>query len=246
MRNIPPATKHLLIINCILYFAVALTTGRGGEHPLDVLMLYYPASEHFGVWQFVTYMFMHGGFAHLFFNMYSLWLFGAVVEQQLGTKRFLILYFVAGIGAALLHTGVQYLQYMQEFNVYLGRLTDALPMLDSEQIRLYAQEHFVDEYLQPWGVEAICPPTLGASGAIYGVMMAFAVLNPRAELQLIFPPVRLTAGWMVVIFGAIEILTGVFATADGVAHFAHLGGMLFAFFLVLYWKKHLYDNYWNN
>ena len=244
MRNTPPATRNLLIINCIVYFAVMLTAGRE-QGPFDMFMLYYPTSEYFHWWQYVTYMFMHGGFAHLFFNMYALWLFGSMVEQTLGTKRFLILYFVTGIGAALLHTGVEYYQYMKEFNLYVDRLSAVMPGLDTEAVTAFAREHFVSDYLRPWGVEAICPPTVGASGAIYGVMMAFAMLHPRAEMQLIIPPVRLTAKWMVIVFGGIELLTGIFATADGVAHFAHLGGMLFAFFLVLYWKKHLYDNYWN-
>ena len=244
MRNIPPATRNLLIINCIVYFAVMLTAGRG-QGAFDMLMLYYPTSDYFHWWQYVTYMFMHGGFAHLFFNMYALWLFGTMVEQTLGTKRFLILYFVTGIGAALLHTGVEYYQYMKEFNIYVDKLSFVMPGLDPEAVTAYAREHFVSDYLRPWGVEAICPPTVGASGAIYGVMMAFAMLHPRAEMQLIFPPVRLTAMWMVIVFGGIELLTGIFATSDGVAHFAHLGGMLFAFFLVLYWKKHMYDHYWN-
>lgn len=245
MRNIPPATKHLLIINCLLYLAVLLTGNQAQGGPLDMLMLYYPTSEHFHFWQFFTYMFMHGGFAHLFFNMYSLWLFGTMVEQTLGTKRFLILYFVAGLGAALIHTGVQYFQYMHEFNAYVDMICQDLPGANPDTVRELDHTYFEGTYLQPWGVEAICPPMLGASGAIYGIMMAFAMLHPRAEMQLIFPPVRLTAKWMVIIFGAIEILTGIFYTADGVAHFAHLGGMLFAFFLVLYWKKHLYDSYWN-
>ncbi|MDT3365805.1 MAG: rhomboid family intramembrane serine protease [Bacteroidota bacterium] len=244
MRNIPPATKHLLIINCLLYLAVVLTGNQGQGGPLDVLMLYYPTSEHFHFWQYFTYMFMHGGFMHLFFNMYALWLFGSMVEQTLGTKRFLILYFVAGIGAALVHTGVEYYQYWREFGSYVKELAVLNPMASAEEIRQFAEETFVSGY--PYGdIDQLLPPTVGASGAIYGVMMAFAMLHPRAEMQLIFPPVRLTAKWMVVVFGGIEILTGIFATGDGIAHFAHLGGMLFAFFLVLYWKKHLYDNYWN-
>lgn len=235
MRNIPPATKHLLIINCLLYLAVVLTGNQGQGGPLDVLMLYYPTSEHFHFWQYFTYMFMHGGFMHLFFNMYSLWLFGTMVEQTLGTKRFVILYVVAGVGAALVHTGVEYLRSPGEYEEYLEWFIASNPQFGVETLKEVAPHCFVEQL----------PPTVGASGAIYGVMMAFAMLHPRAEMQLLFPPVRLTAKWMVIIFGGLEILTGIFYTADGVAHFAHLGGMLFAFFLVLYWKKHLYDNYWN-
>lgn len=235
-----PVTRNLLIINIILYIAVAISPTA-----LDSFCLYYPASEHFRLWQLVTYMFIHGGFAHIFFNMYALWLFGSVVEQALGTKRYLILYFVTGIGAALLHLGVEYFQYTAEFNNYVTQLTRINPGFAPEDIKAFAEDHFVTDYLAiAGGVEAICPPTVGASGAIYGLMMAFAMLNPKAEMMLIFPPVRLTAKWMVVVFGGIEILTGIFATSDGVAHFAHLGGMLFAFLLVLYWKKRMYRSNW--
>jgi len=238
-----PVTRNLLIVNIILFIAASVSPAA-----FDSFALYYPASEYFRPWQFVTYMFMHGGFAHLFFNMYSLWLFGAVVERILGTKRYLILYFAAGIGAALIHLGVEYLQYMSAYHEYVDKLTAYFalvsPDTDAAAIEAYAREHFVPEYLAVVGIEGICPPTVGASGAIYGLMMAFAMLNPKAEMMLIFPPVRLTARWMVIIFGGLELLTGIFYTSDGVAHFAHLGGMIFAFFLVLYWKQKLYRSNW--
>lgn len=233
--RMPPATRNILIINVIIYLATALTTGADGTTAFDSFALFYPASDYFRPWQFITYMFVHGGFAHLFFNMYALWLFGSMVEQTLGTKRFLILYFVAGIGAAAIHLGVEYFQYQHELQAYIE-------MLKSDP-NLFGADPAVIESLAPKYFR--CQPMVGASGAIYGLMMAFAMLHPRAEMQLIIPPVRLTAKWMVVVFGGIEILTGIFATNDGIAHFAHLGGMLFAFFLVLYWKRRLYDNYWS-
>jgi membrane associated rhomboid family serine protease len=146
-------------------------------------------------WQLVTYMFMHGGFGHLFFNMYTLYIFGSVLENIWGTKKFLTFYFVTGVGAALVNIGVQY-------------LTGSFAL------------------------------TVGASGAIYGILMGYAMLYPDSILTLIFPPVSMKAKWFVLIFAGIELLLGISNNpADNVAHFAHLGGLVFAFLLIMYWKK---------
>jgi membrane associated rhomboid family serine protease len=152
-------------------------------------------------------MFMHGGFMHILFNMYTLVMFGMVVERALGTKKFLILYFVAGFGAVALHTGVEWIQAQSM----------------SPNSAAY--------------IDLLRTPVVGASGAIYGVLVAFAMLYPQARMTLIFPPVTLDAKWMVAIFIGIELLTGITGTQMGIAHFAHLGGALFAFLLVLYWRK---------
>lgn len=245
-----PATKHLLIVNVIIYIAWSMTSLRGGSGPLDSLALFYPATGYFHWWQPVTYMFMHGNFTHILFNMYSLWLFGAVVERILGTKRYLILYFVAGLGAAATHLGVQYLSYSATVTGYVQKLSTMFPETDPAVLYHMVRENFF-AYAQAFETEesisslVFLHPTVGASGAVYGLMMAFAMLNPRAEMMLIFPPVRLSAKWMVIIFGSIELLTGIFSTADGIAHFAHLGGMLFAFFLILQWRNKRYDTYWS-
>jgi membrane associated rhomboid family serine protease len=157
-------------------------------------------------------MFMHGGWWHIFFNMYTLVMFGMVVERALGTKKFLILYFVTGLGAVALHTGVEWLDVHR-----LAASTD-----------LAAQADVLD---------ILRTPMVGASGAVYGVLVAFAMLYPEARMTLIFPPVTLDAKWMVAIFIGIELLTGITGTQMGIAHFAHLGGALFGFLLVLYWRK---------
>jgi membrane associated rhomboid family serine protease len=173
----------------------------------------YPAASDFRWWQPVTHMFMHDGIWHILFNMYTLVMFGMVVERVLGTKKFLILFFVTGFGAVLLHTGVEYLQVRSLIKEYTPEPYSAQQIYD------------------------MIPHVLGASGAVYGVLVAFAMLYPEARMTLIFPPVTLDAKWMVAIFIGIELLTGITGAQMGVAHFAHLGGALFGFLLILYWRK---------
>lgn len=177
--------------------------------------LFYPSSPFFHFWQPVTHMFMHGGFWHLFFNMYTLYFFGRVLEERWGAKKFLIFYFVTGIGAALVHTGVEWIQ-MQH---WMGQVAEG---------SLAAQADIYNLKMTP---------TVGASGAIYGVLMGFAMLYPDAIMSLIFPPISLKAKWFVLIFGGIELLTGVTGVGGGIAHFAHLGGLIFGYLLIMYWKK---------
>ena len=192
LANVPKVTRNLLIINVLMFIGTLLNE----ETMTRVFALFYPASPLFHGWQYITHMFMHGGFWHIFFNMYTLFIFGSVVERIIGEKKFLIFYFVCGLGAAGLHLGVQALQ--------------AAPSM---------------------------VPTLGASGAIYGVLIAYAMLFPDSKLTLIFPPISLSAKVWVLIFIGIELVTGLLGTADGIAHFAHLGGMLLGFLLITYWKK---------
>ena len=205
LQRIPPVTRHLLIINVLMYIATMVNE----NFMLGTFAMFYPASPLFRWWQPLTHMFMHGGIWHILFNMYTLVMFGMVVERALDTKKFLILYFVAGLGAGALHTGVEWLQVSR-----LMAAGEAAGVID-----LYRT------------------PVVGASGAIYGVLVAFAMLYPEARMTLIFPPVTLDAKWMVAIFIGIELFTGITGTQMGIAHFAHLGGALFGFLLVLYWRK---------
>jgi len=191
--GITPVIKSLLIVNVIMYVATLINQ----DFMVRTFALFYPTTPYFHWWQPLTHMFMHGGFWHIFFNMYTLFIFGCIVEQVIGSKKFAIFYFVCGLGAAAMHLGVQ------SFGSISSQMT----------------------------------PTVGASGAIYGVIIAYAMLFPDAKLTLLFPPVTLSAKWMAVIFIAIELLTGVTGTMDGVAHFAHLGGMLFGWLLITYWRK---------
>ena len=209
--NMPTAIRHIIIINIL----VMIMTKLNADFMYGKFALFYPTSPFFHWWQPVTHMFMHGGFWHLLFNMYTLYLFGSVLERVWGTKKFLIFYFVTGIGAAAIHTGVEWRQ-MQS---WLGQAAQGSI---AAQTAIHALK---------------ITPTVGASGAIYGVLMGYAMLYPDSLLTLIFPPVTLKAKWFVLIFAAIELLTGVTGTGGGIAHFAHLGGLVFGFLLIWYWKK---------
>lgn len=199
--NIPTATRNLFLVNALMFIATCINQ----NYMVATFAMFFPTSPFFHWWQPVTHMFMHGGFWHIFLNMWCLLMFGSALERSIGSKKFVLFYFVAGLGAVAVHTLVQYLQG---------------PILNV--------------------------PTLGASGAIYGIQIGYAMLYPNDIWTLVFPPVSLKAKWFVLIFIAIELFTGITGTADGVAHFAHLGGALFGFLLMLYWKKtgKIYRN-WN-
>lgn len=186
----PRVTRNLIAVNVMVFLATLVNR----EAMMNSFALFFPMSHSFHWWQVVTHMFMHDGIWHIFFNMYALYIFGSVVEQVIGSRKFLIFYFVCGLGAAALHLLVEYLT------------------------------------LSPI-------PTVGASGAIYGVLIAYASLFPDSKLTLIFPPISLSAKSWVLIFAAIELFTGVMGTSDGVAHFAHLGGMLIGWLLIKFWRK---------
>lgn len=223
--RIPTVTKNLILINLIVWIACFIMFKRGSTTMIEQFALFYPGSQFFRFWQPVTHMFMHDwqSIWHLFFNMYTLLIFGSVLERVWGAKKFLLFYFICGLGAAACHCGVQWAQA----SYYLS------------QISAGSQEA-VAQYHQLLGT-----PTVGASGAIYGILIGYAMLYPDSRLTLIFPPVSLTAKWWVIIFAAIEIVTGIFSLGGGIAHFAHLGGMLFGLIMIFIWKrKHtLYGSY---
>ena len=207
----PPVTRNLIIINIIVFIATLINR----EFMTTEFAVFYPTSPFFHWWQVLTHMFMHGGFWHILFNMYTLWLFGSVVENIIGSKKFVLFYFVCGFGAVGLHFGVEYLQlqsYME--GVALGN-SAAIDNINAIKFT----------------------PTVGASGAIYGVLIGYAMLFPSSKMTLLFPPVTLSAKWMVIIFAGIELLTGVTGKVAGVAHFAHLGGMLIGWLMILFWRK---------
>lgn len=206
ISQIPTVTKNLVAINILMFIATLINE----NFMVTNFAMFYPASPFFKPWQILTHMFMHGGFWHIFFNMYSLLMFGSILERSLGPKKYLIFYFVTGLGAVALHTGVEWLQ-----------------------ARVFIANGIAQAYQQ-----LLVTPTLGASGAIYGVLIGFAMLYPQARLTLIFPPIPMTAKWLVIIFAAIELFSGINGIQDGVAHFAHLGGMLFGWLLIRWWRKH--------
>lgn len=219
MSNIPTAVKNIIIINVLVMIMISLNE----EFMIEKFALFYPTSPFFHWWQPVTHMFMHGGFFHLLFNMYTLFIFGSVLERVWGPKKFLIFYFATGLGAAAIHTGVEWIQ-MQSW------IAQAAEGTQSALMSIHTMK---------------MTPTVGASGAIYGVLMGYAMLYPDSMLTLVLPPVSLKAKWFVLIFAGIELLTGITGTGGGIAHFAHLGGLIFGYILIRVWKKrgHLYSRY---
>ncbi len=259
MGSIPPVVLNLLIINILLYLGTTAFQGSGFDLTRN-FALYYPESDFFRPYQFVTHMFLHGSLTHLFFNMFALWMFGRVLESVWGVKRFLLYYFVTGLGAAALHTAVLWLQ--------MGNLAgDAQAFMNTpapETFASFIKEHFpkmqadVSAFISSW-IESpgnsgyineatsfvqkligmkMDVPTIGASGAVFGVLLAFGMLFPNTRLMLLFPPIPIKAKWFVIGYGAIELFAGVMnQPGDQIAHFAHLGGMIFGFILIKYWNK---------
>ena len=214
----PPITLNLIIANFVVWLACAILPI--GETIRDYGMLYWVGSEKFHAYQFFTYMFLHADFSHMFFNMFSLWMFGRTLEIDLGPKKFLTYFFVCGVGAALLHTGVTALEWL---NIKSQIASEAAAM--GQTAAQLANRIFTNHAM------------LGASGAVMGVVMSFGVLHPNAMVMLMFPPIPMKAKWFVVIFLVIEFSAGVVGVKDSIAHFAHLGGMLWGWLLLRYWKK---------
>ena len=247
--RIPPVVKNIIIINVIMFVATLIIRG---DFMYEKLALFHFQSPYFQPYQILTHMFMHGGFWHIFFNMYTLFFFGCILENVWGGKKFLLFYLVTGIGAALCHSGVMYLQTQHILHslgyanasqamqaIGYSSVSQAFEAIQSREIfqgitpAVFSKVQALMPYFQSLNV-----PTVGASGAIYGVLMAYGMLFPNNVLQLIFPiPIALKAKWFVLIFGAIELVTGVTGMGGNVAHFAHLGGMLFGFLLIIYWKR---------
>lgn len=226
MRTLPTITKNLLIINILTFLAGMVLPSHGIN--LDALCgLHFFMSEHFSPYQFITYMFIHGSWTHLFFNMFALWMFGVVIEQTQGPRRFLIYYLVCGLGAGVCQEIVQYIHYLQLDLVqvnYMGQMTDCV-LVDG-----YDRPILLSSYLNAWSC-------VGASGAVYGVLLAFGLYYPNERMFIIPIPFPIKAKYFVVGYAVIEVLEALTRPGDGVAHVAHLGGMLFGLFLILYWRN---------
>ena len=214
-RVLPPIVKHLLIINALLYLAT-FTLNRFGIDLSGILGLHFFKASDFRPYQLITYMFMHANFEHIFFNMFALWMFGNTLENIWGSKRFLLFYMVCGIGAGLCQELVQYIQYASSLADYAS-----VNMGGGHVVSM-------DAYLNMMN-------TVGASGAIYGLLLAFGMMFPNSMIYLYFLfPIK--AKWFVIGYALIELVSGLFSGGN-IAHFAHLGGMLFGLLLILHWKK---------
>jgi membrane associated rhomboid family serine protease len=237
MNNLTDAIKHLIIINVIVFVAPQLLQ-------LDftnMLALHFPMNENFGIWQYVTHMFMHGSFAHILFNMYGLWAFGTPLEQMWGKKKFIFFYFTAGLGAGLIYTLVNYYQFNNLYELFINaglNHSEILTILkngttnDARVITAISQEQF-NEITSLFNT-----PAVGASGAIYGVLVAFGLYFKDAKLALIFFPVPIAAKYFIPVMILGDLFFGMTKYSVGnVAHFAHIGGALIGFLLAWYWKK---------
>ena len=216
-RQIPPITKNLLIINVLAYLAAVVMKGSGIDFN-EIFGLHFFMADNFHLYQLVTYMFMHGGVTHLFFNMFALWMFGCVIEQTWGSRRFLWYILACGVGAGLFQEAAQFVQYAVEglaaFNmVNVGGMS--IP---------------TSEYLNMW-------VTVGFSGAVYGILLGFGMTYPEERI-FIFPlPVPIKGKWFVMLYAAIELFSALSTSSDGVAHIAHLGGMAVGYIIIRHWRQ---------
>jgi len=237
LGSTPPVTKNLIIINVVMLVASMLFARMFRLNLNGVLGMFYFQSPFFQPWQIVTHMFMHGGPGHIFFNMYALWIFGKTLESVWGSKRFLIYYLATGLGAAFFHQLVNYIQFAPD-----------IAALKSAYSVTHISHTLFNEINQPGNpfyqiARDLRTPTVGASGAVYGVLLAFGMLFPNTPLYIMFIPIPIKAKWLVIGFGALELFLGITNSGGNIAHFAHLGGMIFGFFLIRYWNKYTSNFY---
>ncbi|MCQ2263141.1 MAG: rhomboid family intramembrane serine protease [Bacteroidales bacterium] len=260
---LPPVIKNLLIINALFFLAKLVVQNFGID--LDTwLGLHYFSAPDFHIWQLVTYMFMHANFGHLFFNMFALWMFGAVVENYWGTKRFLFYYFATGIGAGLVHYAVlgytlqpdlnlidafvanpdftNFANFYQQNHIsgltpeFRRHLSECYSYLSANPNDAQALNAVGDQLARLKDDLTNIHVIVGASGACFGVMLAFGMLFPNSQIYLYFL-IPIKAKWFVLGYGLLELIFGVTGTADGIGHFAHLGGMLVGIILILLWRR---------
>ena len=225
MRSIPTITKNLLIIN-VLVFIATYVFGRTGADLDNIFGLHFFLASDFHLYQLFTYMFMHANVEHIFFNMFALWMFGCVVENVWGPKKFIFYYISCGIGAGVI-------QEIAQFGSFYMLATSQIANVGFSDLPIIAANS--QEILNQW-------TTVGASGAIYAILLAFGMIFPEERISIFPLPVPIKAKWFVCIYVAIELFSALATTNDSVAHFAHLGGMLFGFLMIRYWRKHPHDN----
>lgn len=259
---LPPVVKNLLIINGLFFLATSTFESAFGIDLTDILGLHYFQSDLFRPHQLVTYMFLHANFQHILFNMFALWMFGYLLENVWGSKRFLVYYLITGIGAGLVQIFVLHLDLSSvksAADIYSSNptLDQFIGFVKSHFPNFYEGEGTIRTFISQWSVSPGSPafaekslelvnqllalhmdrPTVGASGAVYGILLAFGMMFPNMLVYIYFLfPIK--AKWIVILYGALELFSGITSNpSDNVAHFAHLGGMIFGFFLIIYWKK---------
>ena len=229
MRNIPVVTKNLLLVNIIAFVATWMLQLRGIDLN-DLCGLHFFMASDFQVWQLVTYMFLHSGFMHILFNMFALWMFGVVIENVWGPRKFLFYYISCGVGAGLM-------QELAQFCSFYITISSQDPTVSFSDLFVIGQQ--LSMQLNGW-------TTIGASGAVYAILLAFGMIFPNERI-FIFPlPVPIKAKWCVMFYVAIELFSAMGSSGDNVAHMAHLGGMLFGFLMIRYWNNHPTAGYGRN
>lgn len=232
--GMPPVVKNIIFINIIMLLGYYAAGSVFDINLNRILGIYFPKSELFRPFQIITHMFMHAGFTHLFFNMFALYMFGQVLEQVWGPRRFLTYYLVTGLGAIFLYFLVIAIQYYKVMAVISPEQLQEV--LDNGKNYLLQNKQYLDPSLER--LQSIMyTPTVGASGAVFGVLLAFGMLFPNTQLMLLFPPIPIRAKYFVMIYGGIELWLAVTQPGSSIAHTAHLGGMLFGYILIKIWKK---------
>lgn len=233
-RMLPPVVKNLIIINVLMYLITIFFQHKMGIDLSEKLGLFFFESPSFRPYQIITHMFMHGSWSHLLFNMFALWMFGMAVENKWGGKRFFIFYFVSGLGAAAFYSFIQWIQF--------SSVANAMPpdqiqyVMENGKNILMSGRNFSDPAFSKINL-LLNVPIIGASGAIFGVLLAFGMLFPNMMVYIYFL-IPMKAKWFVALYGGMELVFGVMnEPGDNIAHFAHLGGMIFGFLLILLWKK---------
>lgn len=255
----PPVVKNLLIINVIVFLAQTLTPM--GDQITNMFALHYWGSESFRLYQFITYMFLHGSMQHLFFNMFALWMFGRMFEMEITSRRFLMFYIITGMGAGLFNMGVMEIEFSSVNGAMRAFLANPTPeaFSDLSVIRQDIAKPFVDAWtavpesaayiseavatVKLAMVKSVDSITVGASGAIFGILLAFGLMHPNDRIMLLIPPIPMKAKYFVMGYAALELILGVTDSGGSVAHFAHLGGMFWGWLLLKYWKKKGYIYY---
>ena len=241
MGRITEIVKHLLIINIIFFFASSVL----GEIMYDLFAMHYPNNPNFFIWQPITHMFMHGDLTHIMFNMFGLWMFGTPLEQMWGKQKFIFFYISAGLGAVLLQTIIYHIdvvsvnQILSEYGLSKGEidLFYETGRLNTSLIQSIGEDRLFS------GIQSFKAIMLGASGALYGILVAFAMLFPNVQLMLLFPPIPVRAKYLVPILILFDLFFGFTSYSVGpIAHFAHIGGAITGFIMMWYWKKNNFNN----
>ena len=228
---------NIIIINVLCLIATTVLRSKSGIELNDTLGLHFVLSEKFRVYQFFTYMFMHAGVEHILFNMFAVYMFGRLFEMFWGGKKFLFYYLVTGLGAAIVQQTVWYIDYCSIAS-HIADMPAVMSHISTEGAKALAESlNYSDEYMGRLNI-LMNIPTVGASGAVFGILLAFGYMFPKEKLYMFFLPIPIPARVFVIVYGLIELFAGVANFSwDNVAHFAHLGGLLFGLVLLLIWKK---------